>query len=244
MTIVIIEDERMAANRLVKMLNEINPQIEVEATLGSIEETTAYFQNNAYPDLMLMDVQLSDGISFDLFDLLEIKSPVVFTTAYDEYAIQAFRVNASDYLLKPIKKKELKEVLDRQYEKINEKILDQDSFDHPLRTRKVLIKMGQSLKVLTLDEAAYYYSENKITFYMSAEGKRYPIDFSLDKLEEELDSQHFFRVNRQFIIRQDNIVKMTSYSTNRIKLTMNPNSSNEIIVSKDKVSRFRKWLVS
>ena len=244
MKIGIVEDEPMAAKRLMNLLTSIDSEIEVACILSSVEEAATYFQNAEYPDLLLMDIQLSDGISFELFDLLNITCPVAFTTAFDEYAINAFRVHAMDYLLKPIKKDDLRDVLTRLNQGKLEVSDNVKKLDHPAQTKKVLIKLGQSLKVLTLDSAAYYYSENKISFYMSAIGKRYPLDLSLDRLEEVLDVRRFFRIKRQFIVNQEHIKAMVSYSVSRIRLDMDPASKVELIVSKDKVSRFRKWLVS
>ena len=186
--------KRMAANRLSKMLTEINSDLHIVALLKSVEESASYFQNNEMPELIFMDIQLSDGISFELFDLISITCPVVFTTAFDEYALKAFQVHAMDYLLKPIKKTDLEHVIHRFYDQqlsVNE---NRDALQHPEQTKKILIKLGQTLKVLTLNHAHFYYSENKITFYMDEEGKRYPIDYSLDSLEQLLDSNAFFRV--------------------------------------------------
>jgi DNA-binding LytR/AlgR family response regulator len=244
MKIVIIEDEQMAANRLVKMLQDMNADCEIAAILESVQDSVAYLKTKETPDLILMDIQLADGISFEIFDMVDIDCPVVFTTAYDEYALKAFQVHAVDYLLKPIKKDELTNTLLRIKDTNQTQQETIQQLDYPGKSKKVLVKLGQHLKVLSLDEAAFYYSENKMSFYMDAHGKRFPLDLSLDRVEEMLDVKRFFRVNRQFIINDKYIQNMVTYSVNRIKVTMSPEAPDEVIVSKDKVSRFRKWLVA
>ena len=244
MNVLIIEDERIAAQRLAKLLTELDENIQVSNFIEGVEEAVQYLKDNIEPDVIFMDIQLADGISFEIFDLIQITCPVIFTTAYDEYALEAFRVHALDYLLKPIKRPEVAAVLDRLSTHQIRSNNDLTNFGHPAQVKKVLIKLGHRLKVITLNEARFYYSENKITFYMGDEGKRYPLDLSLDKLEAEIDPNQFFRVNRQFIVNQEAIKGMVSYSANRIKLQLEPNPPSDVIVSKDKVSRFRKWLVS
>lgn len=243
MKVLIVEDEMMAAQRLKNMISAIDASIEIIDVLEGVEDTVRYLEEHDSPDLIFMDIQLSDGISFEIFNLTTVGSPVVFTTAYDNYAINAFRVQALDYLLKPIKKDELLIAIDRAKSNEVKKVDKSNDLNHPNQIKKILIKLGQNLKVLTLDEATLYYSENKISFYLNKDGRRYPIDMSLDRLEGVLDPKKYFRVNRQFIVKQESIVNMVSYSVNRIKLLIEPDSKHEIIVSKDKVSRFRKWLV-
>ncbi len=244
MKALIVEDEVMAADRLAKMVRETEPDIDITAILESVEDTVAYLSKHDSPDFILMDIQLSDGISFEIFDLVNITCPVIFTTAYDEYALDAFRIHAMDYLLKPIKSGELAGVLGRLHDMRNRPNDLVKQLDYPGQTKKVLVKLGQNLKVLALNEAAFYYSENKITFYMDVGGKRYPVDFSLDKLESMLNANQFFRVNRQYIVNEKSITNMVTYSINRIKLHLQPSPPDDVIVSKDKASRFRKWLVN
>jgi len=242
MNVIIIEDERMAANRLAKMLTELNGEINVVEIFEGVEDSVQFFSKNQSPDAIFMDIQLSDGISFEIFDMVDITCPVIFTTAYDEYALNAFKVNALDYLLKPIKREDLAKAVDRLHQK-NE-TSQPLALNHPDKSTKVLIKMGHKLIVLKLNDAAYYYSQDKITFHINEPKKRYPVDYSLDKLESELSDQQFFRVNRQFIVNRDSIKTMLSYSANRIKLELEPEPPKEVLVSKDRVSSFRKWLVS
>ena len=244
MKVVIIEDEKMAANRLVKMMTKINDNIDIVAVMDGVEESVNHIEMNGCPDLFIMDIQLSDGISFEIFDLTDVTCPVIFTTAYDEYALKAFKVHALDYLLKPIKEAELKEAIDRFQHlqtTANESIRQ---LAYPGKSKKILVKIGHNLKVLELDQAAYYYSESKISFFMDKDGKRYPVDYSLDRLEKFLNPNQFFRVNRQYIVNEASIQNMVSYSTSRIKLHVEPEPREDIIVSKEKASRFRKWLVA
>lgn len=234
----------MAANRLKKLILQVNPEAQFKQVLPSVEEAVHYFQNEAMPDILFMDVHLSDGISFELFDLVNITCPVVFTTAFDEYALDAFRVHAAAYLLKPFKVDQVAEVIHRLSAERSTNDTTDQRWDHPQKAQKILIKKGAKLIVLDLGEAAYYMSENKMTFYVDASGQRYVVDQSLESLERSLNANHFFRVSRQFIINRPYIGEMTSYSASRIKVTMDVSGKDdEIIVSKDKVSRFRKWLV-
>ncbi len=243
MNVFIIEDEPMAAKRLAKMLEDCDEEINICNVSESVEDAVMFLNSQARIDLIFMDVQLADGISFEIFDLVSVKTPVVFTTAYDEYALEAIRVHAFDYLLKPIKKIDLINVVERFHAKTLSQHKEVNQLSHPQKSYKVLVKLGQNLKVLKLDEASFYYSENKITFFMDRNGKRYPLDLSLDKLEQRLNDKDFFRVNRQFIVNEKCIQNMVTYSVNRIKLTLEPQAHVDVIVSKDKVSRFRKWLV-
>ena len=244
MKVVVIEDEKMASKRLVKMIAKLDKDIEVAAVLEGVEESVKYIDANGCPDLFIMDIQLSDGISFEIFDLSDVTCPVIFTTAYDEYALKAFKVHALDYLLKPIKESELTEAIDRFQDIHASQSESVRQLSYPGKSKKLLVKIGHNLKVLELDEAAYYYSESKISFFMDKDGKRYPVDYSLDRLEKLLNPNRFFRVNRQYIINEDSIQNMVSYSTSRIKLHVQPEPRNDVIVSKEKASRFRKWLVS
>lgn len=249
MKILIIEDEQAAIRRLRKLLPEIRQDCEVLDALSSIEASVAWLASHASPDVILMDIHLADGSSFEIFNKLEVRAPIVFVTAYDEYALKAFRVNAIDYLLKPIKKEELaaalKKVADGQMaheppEVLMEK-LTEAGFLKP--TKRILVKMGQSLKMIDLNEVAYYYSRDKISFAVLPENKRYPLDFSLDHIEQQVDPSRFFRINRQFIVNLESIQEMIAYSKSRVKLILTPPSEEDTIVSKERSPEFKKWLV-
>ncbi|HJW31420.1 MAG TPA: LytTR family DNA-binding domain-containing protein, partial [Saprospiraceae bacterium] len=206
MKILIIEDEQAAVRRLQKLLGEIEVKNEVIGTLGSIEAAVQWFQENPSPDLVLMDIHLADGSSFEIFEQAEIGAPVIFATAYDEYALKAFKVNAIDYLLKPIKATELETAIQKVARKpkktdgsegLIQKLTDAGFIK---KHRRILVRMGQSFKLIDLDQVAYFYSRDKISFAVLPGNKRYPLDQSLDQIEEMVNPQNFFRINRQFIV--------------------------------------------
>ena len=247
MKVLIIEDETPAANRLSKMLTEIDPSVKIVDTIDSIEATLSWFENNVMPDLIMMDIHLADGSCFDIFTYKKVDCPIIFTTAYDEYAIQAFKVNAVDYLLKPLKQEELKTAL----EKFKTVFQTQKIFDYtqlatsmtPQYQERFLIKTGQSFRLVDIKEVAYFYSEDKITYVIHVNGKRYALDFSMDKIEGMVSPNSFFRVNRQFIINLTAIDEMHAHSKSRVKIILRPPSKQECVVSAEKSADFKKWLV-
>lgn len=247
MKALIIEDEETAARRLAKMVQEINPGIEILDQLDSIEASVNWFARHPMPDLIFMDIHLADGASFELFKLLEINCPVIFTTAFDQYALQAFKVNAVDYLLKPIKKAEL-EMAIQKYQKLHRPAtLNYSGLANALQrdeyNRRFLIRFGQNIKVVEFRDAAYFYTEDKITFLVTKEGKRYPIEPSLEKVDEMADPRTFFRINRQFIVNIESIKEMYAYSKSRVKLTLHPPIDRETVVSTERSPIFKKWLL-
>ena len=246
MKVWIVEDEITAARRLEKILCEIDNTLEIAARLDSIEAALNFADKNPLPDLLFMDIHLADGSCFEIFEHLKIDKPIIFTTAYDQYAIQAFRVNAIDYLLKPIKRQELEQALDKYRQLAEKSAIDYKKLaaiiqkDAP--SKRFLIRVGQHIKIIDLTEAAYFYTEEKITFVITWEGKRYPLDQSLEKLEEFLDPEKFFRINRQFIIHVQAIREMYAYSKSRVKLELQPACDLETIVSTERSPHFKKWL--
>ncbi len=247
MRILIIEDEDAAARRLQKLVKEIVPEAELEGQLDSVEGVLNWMQGNEMPDLIFMDIHLADGSSFEVFNHVEVERPVIFTTAYDQYAIQAFKVNTIDYLLKPIKRQELEKAIEK-YRKWQGGA--QVDYAHLARTlqgeqynKRFLIRIGQSIRVVEMKEAAYFYTESKITFVVTREGKRYPLDYSLENLEEMADPQSFFRINRQFIVNIEAIKEMYAYSKSRVKVQLEPQCELETIVSTERSPHFKKWLV-
>ena len=212
MKVLIIEDENAAARRLEKLLRETDPEIAVLQQLDSIETSIAWLQNNPQPDLIFLDIHLADGSSFEIFEHVTISCPIIFTTAYDEYALQAFKVNAVDYLLKPIKNTELQLALDK-YKKIYQPAVpDYSALLDSLRKQegqnylqRMLIRFANSIRLIDMKDAAYFYTKDKITFLVSrSQAKRYPVDYPLDKLETILDPKFFFRINHHKF--QNNIV--------------------------------------
>lgn len=249
MKILIIEDEAAAARRLQKLIHDIDPAHEIIGVLSSIEASIEWFASNPAPELILMDIHLADGASFEIFEKIDITSPVVFATAYDEYALKAFKVNAIDYLLKPIKQAELVKALEKVSAPVRQSNSG-DEFIHKLeeagfirRSKRLLVKMGQSIKLIDLDQVAYFYSKDKISFAVLPGNKRFPLDQSLDQIEQMVDPLHFFRINRQFIVKMESIDEMVAYSKSRVKLKLNPPTEEDAIVSKERSPEFKKWLV-
>jgi len=247
MKVLIIEDEDAAARRLQKMVKEIVPEAEIKDPLDSVEAVLNWLQGNEWPDLIFMDIHLADGSSFEIFNHVQVEKPVIFTTAYDQYAIQAFKVNAIDYLLKPIKKQELEQAIGKYQKWSGGAQMDYAQLARALQgeqyNKRFLIRIGQSIRVVEMKEAAYFYTESKITFVVTKEGKRYPLDYSLEKLEEMADPQHFFRINRQFIVNIDAIKEMYAYSKSRVKLGLAPSCDLDTVVSTERSPHFKKWLV-
>lgn len=249
MKILIIEDEAAAARRLQKMLLELDSTIEIIAHLESIEATVEWFgKGNTTPDLAFMDIHLADGSCFEIFAQTDVSCPVIFATAYDQYAIQAFKVNVIDYLLKPIKKEELTAALQKfqrlhtqpqlDYSKVAEAILKRSVNEK----KRLVIRLGQTIKVIDYEDVAYFYTQDKITFAVTNAGKRYPLDFSIDRLEELCDPTIFFRINRQFVININGIKEMHAYSKSRVKIELLPPTDQDTIVSTERSSKFKKWL--
>ncbi len=248
MKILIIEDEQAAVRRLQKLLSDIDPKFEVISSLSSIDNSVEWLQSHPAPDLILMDIHLADGSSFDIFEKVDISAPVIFVTAYDEYALKAFKVNAIDYLMKPIKQNELENAIlkvSKKHSKADEGAdlimrLQEAGFIH--RSKRLLVRMGQNIKLIDLDNVAYFYSKDKISFAILPGNKRYPLDQSLDQIEQMVDPAHYFRINRQFIVKMESIEEMITYSKSRVKLKLVPLSEEDAIVSKERSPEFKKWL--
>ncbi|MFZ3574724.1 LytR/AlgR family response regulator transcription factor [Tenacibaculum finnmarkense] len=250
MNVIIIEDEKPAARRLKRMLSELN--IEAQTMLHSVEESINWFQNNKHPDLIFLDIQLSDGLSFEIFEEIEVKSAIIFTTAYDQYALKAFKLNSIDYLLKPLDQDELKVAVDKFKEhqpkksdvKVNidaiRKLLI-NPVDRKFKKR-FTIKVGQHIKMIPIDQIVCLYSENKATYIHTNANRNYLIDNSLEYWEEHLNSEYFFRVNRTFIIHINAIKDIISYTNSRLQLMLHFYDESEIIVSRERVKAFKNWI--
>lgn len=253
MKVIIIEDENAAARRLEKLLADIGPDITVLQQLDSVETAVAWLQHNPAPDLIFQDIHLADGSSFEIFEHVKIQCPIVFTTAYDEYALQAFKVNAVDYLLKPLKASELKAAIEKyrrvfrpadapDYAALLETMRKQSEQNY---LQRMLIRFGQSIKLVDMTDAAYFYTKDKITFLVTrSTAKRLPVDYPLDKLETMLDPRTFFRINRQFIVNVAAIREMHPYSKSRVKIDLDPPTNDmETVVSTERSADFKRWLV-
>ncbi|MBA3649146.1 MAG: response regulator transcription factor [Chitinophagales bacterium] len=250
MNVIIIEDEEPAVKRLEKLLKSIGPDYRIVASLDSIEGSVNWLSTHDHPDLMLMDIHLADGSSFDIFRHQKITCPIIFITAYDEYAVKAFKVNGIDYLLKPIKKEELRSALDK-FEKMHyqqassldySKVAQLLSKDQDQYIKRLVVHYGQNIRAIEVEDVAYFYTEEKVIFLCTKDDRRFSIDLNLDKLENTLNPKKFFRINRQFIVNIKAIEKMLAYSKSRVKILLNPPSSHETITSVERSSDFKKWL--
>jgi DNA-binding LytR/AlgR family response regulator len=249
MKAVIIEDEKFAAERLEKMIHQLDKDIQVIAKLGSVEDSVTWFSNNSC-DLIFLDIQLSDGISFSIFDKLVIKTPIIFTTAYDQYAIKAFDLNSISYLLKPIRKDELEESLEKFNSLKAALNIDFESLLAGIQGKNVdykkrfLIQVGDKLKKIEIDDIAYFYAMEKSVYIKTFKNTSYDIDFTLDALENILNPEQFFRINRKYMVNMQAISEMIAYSRGRVKLNLNPPADDELdtIVSIERSPKFKSWM--
>ena len=241
MKYIVLEDEMIAAQRLVRMIKEINPELENVGIFESVEELAGHLLSNGQPDILFLDIQVADGNSFELFNIVDVRSKVIFTTAYSEYAVNAFRHNAIDYLMKPINADELANALTKLswFDPVKNKELTEQFTEYKNR---FLIKFGSKLTVVNTQEIAYIYSENKIGYFVQKNGLRVASDYKLQDLEIQLDPKAFFRVNRQFIVHIDSISQMNTYSKARINLRLIPEFKEDIIISTEKTPEFKEWL--
>lgn len=248
MIVLIIEDERPAAHKLIRLLEEADPGIEIAGVLKSVEETINWFQNNLPPDLVFMDIQLEDGTCFEIFENYDLKTPVVFTTAYDQYSLKAFKVNSVDYLLKPIDPDELKNAIEK-YREFHSETNDfgkLESLINQLKPRtkeRFLIKVGEHYRSIPTSSINCFYIKERCNFVNADNGKHYAIDYSLDKIEQIVDPVLFFRINRNFIINFSAIKDIIAYSSSRLKIILaNWADKDEILVSRERVAKFKKWM--
>lgn len=249
MKVVIIEDENFAARRLENMIREIDPQIEVLAKLESVSESVEWFKNNEEPDLIFLDIHLDDDLSFAIFEQIQLSSNIIFTTAYDEYAIKAFKFKSIDYLLKPINKDELSNAINKfkSWNKAAAPVIDASMLRDLLRVQPVyrerfMVSAGDKLKSVDVNDIAYFFSTAGITFVVLHSKNQYSLDISLDQLKEMLNPKDFFRVNRQYLIGFKSIEKVVVYPKSRLKLTLNPPVDIDLFVSIDKAPDFKQWL--
>lgn len=247
---IIIEDERPSARRLDRMLQDLG--IQTQAMLHSVSESVAWFRNNEHPDLILLDIQLSDGISFEIFEQVEVKSAIIFTTAYDEYALKAFKLNSIDYLLKPIDPEELRTAIEKfrnnrseasnvsvDIERIRKLLINPLDKEYK---KRFTIKLGQHIKVVETDQVECFYSEHKATYVYTTDRKNYLMDLSLETLNEMVDPADFYRVSRKFLIHRQAIADIISYTNSRLQIKLRHFNEMEIIVSREKVRDFKDWL--
>jgi two-component system response regulator LytT len=253
MKILIIEDEAYAADALEKMILQLRPKTQVLEKVGSIEEAVDWFEQNDVPDLIFCDIHLSDGSSFEIFKQVEIKSPVIFTTAYDQYAIEAFQVNSVDYLLKPVKEDALTSAI-KKFEDLQDRSQDGNlknlkellqNFPAPAEDKKksrFMVKSGNTIKTIAGEKVAYFLAEEGVVLLTTFKGKRYVVNYTLDQLEELLDQEMFFRANRQLITNIHSIKEVQPYFKGRLHVILEPGIAGEQIISSNKASSFKNWL--
>jgi two-component system LytT family response regulator len=251
MKILIIEDEEPAFRRLQKMLKELEPDHTLLDQIVSVSSAVKWFKENEMPDLIISDIQLSDGISFEIFKQVHIKCPIIFTTAYDQYAIEAFKVNSIDYLLKPVKKEELSTAVTKFRSLMPSGISPSIDINKLLQSlqpagtdykKRFVVRYGEHIKTIDIEEVVYFYTEDKATFLCTKDARRFVVDFNLDTLDSILDPKIFFRINRQYIISIHSIAEMFAYSKSRVLIKLNPPSKHETIVSTERSADFKHWL--
>ncbi len=252
MNVLIVEDEGMAAKRLSSLLEGVDSQIHIMAKLDSVKRTVNWLEENEAPDLIFLDIQLADGLSFEIFEKTDVPAPVIFTTAFDEYAIQAFKVNSIDYLLKPIDPEELQSAIDKFNRQYGIKQDIQPRFDlsaiekaMQMMTRqykeRFVVKIGEHIKTVNTTDALYFFSESKATYLQTA-NKRFIIDYTLEQLESLVDPDRFYRINRKFLVTLDAVKNIVSYTNSRLRLILKDNDTMDAVVSRDRVQDFKKWL--
>jgi DNA-binding LytR/AlgR family response regulator len=252
MNILIVEDEELAVKKLQKTLASVDPSANVVGVTDSIQGTVDWLQGNSDADLILMDIELADGQSFEVFNQVEVKAPVIFTTSYDEYALKAFKVNSVDYLLKPIQTEDLQAAL-AKYKKLADgrrsdinleslvKQLQQQLQPKEYRKR-FLVKHAQKLVCVDIEEISYFYSDGRLNFFKTKDNRKFVVDYTMEELEDMLDPDKFFRISRSFYVSIEAIDKIDDYFGNRLILQLKPAVDKEALVSREKVSDFKKWM--
>ncbi len=251
MKVLIIEDETLAAEKLEKLLLELDSTIEVMGKIKSIESAVDWFaQNEVKPELIISDIRLLDGLSFDIFKQIDYRGAVIFTTAYDQYAIKAFEVNSIDYLLKPVQKEKLKRSLEK-FSSLNtsvpppfpyEELVSMIKGQQQEYKSRFMVKTGNKILAVPVEKVGYFYSQNKLSYIVTHDNKKYPLDQPLEVIDQQLDPKKFFRANRQFIITFESIDEIHPYFKGRVKINLKHQPEEDIVISADKSPEFKKWL--
>ncbi|MDX2445074.1 MAG: LytTR family DNA-binding domain-containing protein [Bacteroidales bacterium] len=252
MKVLIIEDEQLAYERMVELIKEVDKNISICGNLDSVKKSIEWFQENELPDLVFMDIQLADGLSFEIFDHVTVDCPIIFTTAYQEYAIKAFKVNSIDYLLKPIDSEELNAAFKKFKKRMEEK---ENTSNIPLEVlndvkkmldrqykNRFVVKVGEHIKSIEVKDILFFYSLDKGTYMHTKDKRSLNIDFSLDTIQELVDPMKFFRVNRKFLVSHPAIEDIVVYSNSRLKLKLTYSTEEDVLVSREKVQAFKSWL--
>lgn len=249
MKIVLIEDEQPAARRLERLVTTLRPQSTIVMRLDSVEESVIYFREKPYVDLIFMDIQLADGISFDIFQHVAIDTPIIFTTAWDHYALKAFKVNSVDYLLKPIDETALLEALNK-YDRLDKtlsgvgysSLLSIMKQEQPNYRKRFLIKAAGRLAFIPVEDASYFFSDDGNTFVVTNKRERYLLDLTLEELEEQLPPHLYFRISRKMTVGLNSIQRIETHLSNRLLLELNPAFNEAVFVSRQRVSEFKTWI--
>ncbi|MBO3698828.1 LytTR family DNA-binding domain-containing protein [Roseivirga sp. E12] len=250
MKVLLVEDESMAAKRLTRLLHDLNPSIEILAQLDSVKRAVKWLNENE-ADLLFFDIQLADGLSFEILEQVQVSAPIIFTTAFDEYAIQAFKLNSIDYLLKPIDPEELGNALKkyedlfakREVPSMNMALIEQAM---QMMTKKYkerfVVKIGEHIHTIATNDTAYFFSQEKATYLQTIEKNRFIIDYTLEQVEQLVSPEQFFRINRKYLVSLDAVKDIVTYSNSRLRLILKHSDDMDAIVSRDKVQEFKKWL--
>lgn len=262
MNVLIIEDEDLAVRKLRKLVAEVDPSLTVQGVTASIEDSVSWLQENTPPDLIFMDIELADGQSFEIFEQVDVRSRVIFTTSYDEYALQAFKVNSIDYLLKPIQREDLQRSLKKlrdltsvsentpsaldlqplNIEKLLRELQGQGNLSSKEYRKRFLVKQGQKLISVEVGDILYFYTDERFSFFRTRSNQKFLVDYTLDELADTLDPVQFFRPNRGLILTHGAVEQIQPYFGNRLALTLKPAFDKEALVSREKVSDFKVWM--
>jgi DNA-binding LytR/AlgR family response regulator len=250
MRYIIIEDEQLAAKRLRAMIEDLRPQYEYVAKVDSVEAACISLPALKY-DLLFMDIQLADGLSFDIFDQIDLRKPIIFTTAYDEFALKAFKTNSVDYLLKPISESELARALEKfeeNFSRAGEELATPSALDklikamQPSGKERFVVKVGEHLRTVETADIQLIYSQDKGTYLFTKSGKRFLVDYTLDQVEEMLNKKQFFRISRKYIVNLNYIKDIIAFTNSRLEIVIDPFDDDQIIVARERVSSFKEWL--
>jgi DNA-binding LytR/AlgR family response regulator len=248
MKVLIIEDEHPASQKLIRLINEIDPTVEITGLIQSVEQATNWLCTNPHPNLIFMDIQLEDGLCFEIFENCALKTPVIFTTAYDDYSLKAFKVNSVDYLLKPIVLEDLKYAMEK-FKTVHHPKMDFEKLEslihhlQPKTKERFLIKIGEHYRSIPVSGINCFFIKERCNFINVEKGKNYAIDYSLDKAEDLIDPKMFFRVNRNFIVNFSAIKDIIAYSSSRLKIILTDwTEEDEIVVSRERVAEFKDWM--
>ncbi len=251
MKVLIIEDEPQAAQRLERMVLDLHPGADIVGRIDSVKKSVEWFKQNPSPDVALMDIQLADGISFQIFDQIQVLCPVIFTTAYDEYALKAFKVNSIDYILKPIDKDDLETAFKKLKSRAVSENNTKETLDNIGRAIQMLsknyksrfvIKVGEHLRTIEVDTIRYFYSQEKTTFCVTEDHRNFILDYTLEQLEEVIDPAVYYRINRKYLVRSSSIQDIITFTNSRLKLVLKGSTDNDIIVARERVQDFKSWL--